>query len=433
MARRRGLGLGLGLGLGSGGESELPIKPLRIIANGGYLSDDLIGDRSRSEARTDCLVGGQPVSEISFIYFNGYLNTGEKVGSNNITIRCCLEKITGGAAYHIGTFEGQEEFVLAPGQWVRTDPFYPSDFGLSSFPANWQGKARTDCVVGAGGKWPITGNALVGGETDTGSVTNRSNAASTQIYGTGPLTMPSGGQARYAFTPQAIVGRWVNTPDISAMLLGTSVLRGSNGSFDDYNGSGIGGGYFRDGIRSVNGRSIPHVQFSRPSEAVKDWAGKNNFRKYIMQYCTHLATDYGYNDIPTRSTAQIIADLKNLYLDFKTNGAGVKNITQMPIWPNATSTDSFATPAGMTAASGWEVGGKRDVINTAFASLLGAPDGFNDSVDINSAWQDQTKLDVWKSDGTPSKYASDPLHPTQFAHNIAKSLVTTVANLWTTS
>lgn len=423
------------------GENEIQINPYpplngneRVIGKGGATGHLLLANTTytRNESRWPIVVGRQPVKSIRFVYWNGYVSQGEKNTGNALTIRCALEY--NGVTVQVAINKSMSGYLLSNGGYVVTEQILPSAFGLSEFPANALLWARTDTTHSSSDDWPFPGDgssSVYSVEARAGNPIGQiSNAATSQLLNSGPITTPAGGLQDYrCFGPAAIIGEWADEHDISLMLDGDSIPSGYNDTQDN----GItGGGFITHGTRSVGGGIIPSVKIARASERALNW-GTAPFRKYLMRFCTHYISNIGTNDIQvdSRTAAQVLANKQTIWADFRANGAGPQYVIDVPLAPRVTSTDSYVTTANQTPASvRFNVGANRDQLNSSILALLGQSNGPDDIIDVNLDWQDVTDTKAWKVTGVPNAPTSDGTHPSAAYHSTAGSRIATDAATW---
>lgn len=439
------LNLSIGVGIGScAGEISMGI-PLngneRVIAKGSTMPtvNNYSGlNRTRIEGRGLVLLGGQPAKSIRLVFWNGYITIGEKSGSNALTIGCAIENLTGGAGNvtKVGKFGASTYKRLNAGEYAVSEPFYPADFGLSEFPANWEARWRTDCTFDVQGHlipYPASPSQSI-----SGIYSCASNSSTSQLANTGALVTPSASSPIFGKTdsstdagrlqPVAIIGEWVSTADISVAIFGDSIQERYNDTAVD-DGT-VGGAMSVRGLRSVSGRSVPWVKMAKQSERATYWSGSSNsFRKLLMGFCTHMIDNTGTNDINASiSPATTLTSLQLIWSDFKANAKGAKRIIRLPLLPLTSSTDSWATTANQTPAANYGAGGNRDTLNSTIAAAIGTGGYPDELVNINSVLEVSNK---WVVNGTANYATDDGTHPTPAGHALAGALITTAAASWT--
>lgn len=432
--------LHLGLGVLQSAGFIAPPPPdygLRVVAKGGHLPSDgpfYVSGFTRSERRSRVLIGGQDVKSIRLVFCNLYLSQGEKNGTNAITVEAGFERLSGGAQTVMFTFDNgiNTTKTLAPGEYVMTDPILPSAFGLTTFAANSDWRARTGCMLpNTTSTWPHNSTNPVW-EPITGQYSAISSSATSQIPSTGALITPPGGTTssttdRRCYGPAAIIGEWASAPDVSLMISGDSIAEIQNDIQD--NGT-TGGGFMVHGVRSVTGRAIPHILCARSAERTVYWTS-SAFRKYLMQFCSHYIDNFGTNDVSDSASAATVLTRKQLiWTDFKTRGAGPKYIINTPVMVRATSTDSWQTTGNQTPNTGFAAGGVADTLNSSVLALVGTPNGPDQIVDTGLDWRDGTLTDRWKVNGTLNYPTSDGTHPSPTLHTAAAARLATAASSW---
>lgn len=242
-----------------------------------------------------------------------------------------------------------------------------------------------------------------------------SPAAASQLLNTGAMTTPTGGTPAGAAIAACLLGiPSVATP--SVVIVGDSI---ANGSTDNARG------YIIRGLDSVNGYNVP---WSRST--VNSWsynaASTSTQIQAIWPYCTHILFELGVNDIQNgRTLLQIQTDMTTLWTAAKAvtgpYGKPLK-VYQTIITPKTTSTDSFATTANQTLATGFTTGGIRDQLNAWIKAQvgLGLLDGY---VDPTIYCEDQSNFGKWVVNGTANYATADGIHPTSTFHQAMAAAV----------
>lgn len=431
----RGFGFAQGFGFGGSGAGSgtpAPAPALRQATNRGHPYSNL-GSASTTnnvcaETRRLYTIGGAAQSELRFIFSGYYVDTtgsGSPTNSqelncgNAVTIECAVEI---GAQVKQITFNALPTGVILDGiaEYV-SDPLLPSLFGLQSFAANSQFWYRERRTIALNEKFVRLGafNKL------TGENTVFSNGASaSQVMATGVLTVPAGGaqQSGPMFCPVAIVGKAVGNPDIAVGGFGDSIMDGFNatGRNGNSDGSDSKAGFFVQGLRGVNGRTIPNINFGASSTKgtntvlMPDAGTAFQKRAALLKYITHAIENFGTNDIGTAAGSSLpVADIMaaKRILWGKLRAGGVGKIYAVPLIPRTSSTDSWATVANQTPINAdFAPGGKRDQINTQLQAAVtaGELDGY---FDLNASMADATSPEKWAATGTANGVSADGTHP----------------------
>lgn len=403
----------------------------RVVAKGGYMPiiQSYVSGYTRGERRSRVLFGGQACDEVRLVFWNGHIYQGEIAGANSITIEAGLERVDVPQTVMF-TFDGGSSTKSLPaGEWCVTDPIKASAFGLSNFAANSDFRARTGVVLASTTQgWPYTDSTP---EVISGQRTAVSSSASSQINATGALTTPSGGISNSTtdtncFSPLAIIGKWTGTPDISVFIQGDSIMQKALDVADD---GAVGGGFGVRAMRSVNGRAVPFINMARSAERAEYYTeSKSRFRRFMMQFCTHMVDEMGVNDLSAGTSAVQIVTYKSLvWQHFKRWAKGSKYIAQTSITTRTTSMDNWATVVNQTPVSGFGSGEAREQLNTALAAL---PTNVNQFVDLRSAVDDGAAPQKWKATGSAYGYVGDGTHPNANGHGPMATLLNAAVSLW---
>lgn len=410
------------------------LEELRIVGRGGFVptATTYPAGNTRSERRSRLVLGNGPVEYIRLQYANRVLADGERAGPNAITVEAGIEY---NGVTVMASFGGASTRSIAAGAWALSDPIYPAAFGLSEFPANWDAFVRTGCIVSSGQSWPFTEYQQY--ETIAGVYAVVSNSASSQIAGTGPLAIPTGGATGSSpnigcFGPSAILGKWKGAGDISVLALGDSIVDGLGDVTD--NGT-AGGGFINRGLRSVAGRSVPFLKISKSGERVEkfwsDWTS-GFYRRHMMQYATHLIDEFGTNDLFFGGTlAAILTNKQRIWECFRCIGKGPRRVSNIPLMPRTTTTDAFVTVANQTPVANYGIGQGRDSFNSSVTALVGQSSGPDQVIDVNMAIEDQTVKARWRVNGIAGAPTSDGIHPAATGAGWAGGAVTSAAQSWT--
>jgi len=343
----------------------------QIVANRGSLN--WFGDRAgggasnytRGEYRQKLTFGPSDIFDIRLCYGNYFSNggQGEFAGFNPITVEAGIE-LAEPALTVMATWQGAKAITIQPGCQVISDPI------PVNIPAGGFAWLRTGVIVSPGEVWP-TAQYFYGLPGDTFI---ESTSASTQVSGTGPMTVPSGGivaPSSTGFSAIAILG----IPRIkirSGIIVGDSI---SVGVADDADGNGNHGFI----SRGFSNNQIPYAKLGRQSETLRNQAGPAGYlRRTFFRYGTIAITNAGTNDISAeRTLSQLQADLTTLWAALKARGLKVHHVL---LFPRTTSTDAFATPSNQTYFSAaYAPGALRDQLNVWVRTQVGTLiDGYFD-------------------------------------------------------
>lgn len=354
----------------------------------------------------------------------------EATVGNAYTVRAALELSTGQVARF--KWGGADDGLVPDGSLgLVSDALTPADFGLSAFPTGAVAWIRWEVQAAVGGKFPVVSfSAASPGVTGEGNVVDDGTSAS-QLMATGAVSATGGWTANTSrHGPAAIVGRTA-TPQVSVLLAGTSIMQGAN----DTSGDGVNGagGFGRRGIAAVSGRTVVWGSIAHYGSTVQAMVGDR--KRDLFRYYTHVICDHGTNDLAAsgsnaRTAAQADADLASVIAYARS--LGIIRWDQTPTLPRVTSTDSYASDAGMTPVAGFEVGGKRDAYNALIAGRAGS--SINALLDdVRVAVESTTKPGVWKSTGSANAFTNDGIHPRggTFAHAAMAPAITAAVSAYT--
>lgn len=384
-------------------------RKLQVVATRGAIMGGQANSgttMTRGEHRMKVFFGPQPCRDVRLVFTNFVAGgaAAEGLGPNAITVEAAIETITP-AAFATVTFGGDNTVVIQPGAVAVSDPI-PLDFD-----ANAQAWIRTGVTVTLGQSWPRTSFFAISGEAQIEST----NAAS-QIQATGVLTNgASGSTATAGYIPTAIIGI-ATTPFPSIGLLGDSIMAGTVGDTSSAT-TGARGVYMR-GLFLDDGTVLPYSVLARASERAEWNIGASGYRRRsALDYCTHVISNYGTNDIAAgTSVANIQTYLTSLWTSAKRRNVKVYQALILP------RTDAGNT----TPASGFAVGAARDQVNTWIRAQAAAKviDGI---IDVNAVAEGVPGL--WAS----NSYTTDGTHPNATGSVAIAAAVRAVASTFSLS
>lgn len=321
---------------------------------------------------------------------------GEQAGPNDINIARCFELANGVSIDVVPVYyNGAKVKTVAPGATVFSDPV---GFTVPADTEFWLRCSTT--VASAGQQWPV---ARIPQSGENGY---QSTAATSQIDNSGPFTNPGGGvatgtgEAFNAASALCILG--IPETPVPAIIAVTDSI--GNGALASPVGDGNGNyGFLATGTYNVDGHAIPLMKLCRDQDQAQ-YLGlqrRAQRRLALMRYGTDLFDGYGTNDLVTgaRTVAQLQADKLKFWAYARSLGLRVWVMTLLP------RTDA----AGTTPLSGFEVGGKRDQINTWVRSQVGVTiDGI---VDMAAVYENPALPGTWLAGMT-----DDGTHPKTSAH-----------------
>lgn len=388
-------------------------KP-QIVGNGGMPNNtwgngaggrtDVMGDSRRLVN-----VGSSDVSQLQVAFAGFYVASGGGLGeadlANDYVATAALELVTP-STYQPAFFGNEASVNVAAGAPLVLST--PIGYAL---PAGTQLYVRTGASVDASTKVFPRRSSTTASSGQIGP-----SGTVSQVKGTGAITGSGGAMGYSAGVCQYALIGVPKTPMVSAVLLGDSIWEGAGDS------TGDAYGWMGYGARGMNlvPTPIPFVLQSSGGDFLSKNQSTNGIKKRSMwPYATDLFCELGTNDIATGAS---LATLQGYCLAIwgaakRTIGpyGRALRVHQMAILPRTTSTDSWATAANQTPATGFGVGGVRDQLNAWFLEKVA--DGTIDSViDCCSAVEDPANHAKWITNGTANYPTSDGVHPSQVMH-----------------
>jgi hypothetical protein len=169
-------------------------------------------------------------------------------------------------------------------------------------------------IIFAGARNTATGEGYTAGVGNTNVMTTTNPGVDTLAYG-----------------PSAIIAE---TDIPSILLVGDSRMVGENDGAAATNDAGLKG----EVERSLRQFAFINAAVTQEQVAKCIEAGKFTQRLALAEYCTHVVSNYGVNDMSTvRTTAQIKADLETFWALFDLP------VFQLTVAPYSSSSDSWAT------------------------------------------------------------------------------------------
>lgn len=260
---------------------------------------------------------------------------------------------------------------------------------------------RTQCTVSAGQTIPSGLQISASGEACYAS-----NAAS-QTFGTGPLSLPSGGTTLdRGYGPMALIGTPAD-PATPAFFLWTDSI--GQGLSDTIAGDSNGnyGPYERGLWNSWRGGTPGQYRAVRAGDTLSLNTRVNSiYKRWGLQYATDAICALGNNDAAGSSVSTIKSRLLENWAACAAYGVRAH---QALLLPRTTSTDGWTTAVGQTPASGYEPGGTRDQINTWIRTQVGVT--IASIIDLNTLYEDQNTPGVWATNGNQNYLTADGTHP----------------------
>lgn len=215
-----------------------------------------------------------------------------------------------------------------------------------------------------------------------------------------PATV-SNGTGNRGFSPVAIIGNQTRGKPF-VVIVGDSIATGQG----DISGVGQATTYGRDDYgfvkRALDAGTVPYLSLSKPGDRslAFNTAGSRTLSKQLIALCAlnRMIDQYGVNDVQNSDT---LANLKS-YCQTRwaeARALGIGKIFATTITPKTTSTDWWRTTGSQTMATGFTVGGVRQLFNDWIRSGGdGFQDGFFEAADtIESA----RNSGLWIASPTP--------------------------------
>lgn len=309
--------------------TQLP-KILAPVASGcqptsstAAASGSFLGTNSRKQHYSPI-----PLSELRLSYGNFYNNNGQEDDSlvGDVAVDCAIEYPAG--VYTPVYFQGKRVVTINPGGVAESDPV------SVPIPANTQFFTRSYMQISSTTlQFPILGPAVQaqGEQAISETLANQDKTISGTITGGG-----------YGFPPMRI-RHLVARGTLVLGAVGDSIITGSGDTTDVYRGWF---GIATAGVVCVQKVSLTSNRASFEASAV------GRYRRWQLLENVNVAIDeLGINDLSnSRTLAQIQADLLTVWQAL--NARGIK-VWRTTIFPQTTSTDSWATTANQTVRA-WE-------------------------------------------------------------------------------
>lgn len=376
----------------------------QIVATRGQMPGRavIVASMTLHESKTRVKFGPKPCTDIRVAFPGFSLSTaagGETDLPNDLTILGAIERISPNHAKFF-SLNGQRAMTVAAGGGLTiTDPV-GMDFAADD-EAQIQYEARFD-----------SGDTALSQLSNLEALSNyslayRSSALTTGQVGTaGAWSVTDRGANKNVGGFSAILGVPTD-PFPSALIVGDSIAEGRE---DNSTGDAYGNhGYIQRGLYDAGpgGSAVPWACVAVAGEKVSTIvAGGAAQRLTLLKYASHCILNMGVNDI---ADAVSLATLQDRY----TSGwASIKRygvrLYQCKITPRTTSSDSWATLANQTLATGHDVGGLRDQLNAWFDTQVGtAIDGVIDP----NVYCESGSTGKWAVDGNANYATADGVHP----------------------
>lgn len=253
--------------------------------------------------------------------------------------------------------------------WVRI--FWTSTAGVFSIPHDIDGASRP----GSGLEVAVSG---LTDKTMGGTVTAADNE----------------------FSPVAIIG---TTTRPSFVIVGDSIGLGdtSRETVGDISGD------FGVVARSI-GPQYAYASYCQNGDQAEDIVASHTNRVALFAYASHLACEYGSNDLYTNSAATAtVQTLLQTIWGYMTALGAEKKVYQTTITPRTTSSDNWATTVNQAQVSG-TINGRRTALNDW---IRGIPTGAHGYFDVADAVETSRNSGLWVVTGVANAYTPDGIHP----------------------
>lgn len=202
------------------------------------------------------------------------------------------------------------------------------------------------------------------------------------------------------FSPVAIIG---TTTQPSFVIVGDSIGLGDSSRETVGDASGDFGVVAR-GI----GPSYAYASYCQNGDQAEDIVASHTNRAALFAYASHLACEYGSNDLYTNSASvATVQGLLQTIWGYMTALGPEKKVYQTTITPRTTSSDSWATTENQAQVSG-TINGRRTTLNDW---IRGVPSGAHGYFDIADALETSRNSGIWKVTGVANAYTADGIHP----------------------
>lgn len=385
--------------LSSAGSSAL--RPLMLIATRGEVPGARVqasdGNHLRFTGRSYHKTGGA-AKTIAASWQNFYLGTNrvETNVGNTVTIKAHFEIPGAATPVVVATWTGASSGTMPDGaEDFQCDEIPASAFGYASeIPAGTAVYIVTELTVTSAQYYPYT---LATTSAEKGTY---GSGATSQIGTAGAIVNQEGGAAASFIGPAAVLGRSATTIK-SAILFGNSLVYG----YKDNKGWGDnGGGFFVRAAWNGGGTPMPWARQAMSSTTTEQAIASCTKQSALWKYATHFINDLGTNGLAAGNSASkekaFIDALHKL-----TVAKGCKPVQMKIINRVLSSTDAFATEANQTVLSGFETGGKKDVLNALIDTSVGL--SIVAAINANVGWAGTTYTDRIAAPGI----TDDGVHP----------------------
>lgn len=413
-----------------GASNRTPSQPRRIIVGhrgqvvGNFAS--VMGDPNdytRNENRWIFVTPPVWVTDLQFAYANWQISNGQQPAPN--VLNSIDMGIEVGSVFERMFFNNLTSATsLATTSTVLSDP-YPM-----AFAPNTLLPVRNEAVVASGGQ--VVAGTLFSMAGDNAVA---SSSGTSQIPGTGPIVVPSGGaQLTYGYSPLAMIGL-PEYPTVAVGMITDSIGWGlnDNGTGGPFtNGGGDGNGNFGWIQRGLwNSWRSPYTGLlgtpgqyrgCRSGDLLSLNTQTNSWLKLSMlSFCTHAIEALGSNDaVAGTSLATMTAELLYIWGAMRAHGCKVYSALLSP--RTSSVSGQWLSAADQAYAANFQPGGLRDQLNLfkRQAFQTGLIDGI---LDPNAVWEDPSAPGKWITNGAANYLTADGIHSTPIGYALAGSVV----------
>jgi lysophospholipase L1-like esterase len=395
-----------------------PLTPGQIygqIATNCRLVNAKAGTNKGISARNHHRARGS-ISEVAMVLPNWYVERSASKFEypNNAGTICAASVEYPAGTFHRLTFDGAVRQLANGGDFIVSS-FVPVTIPDSAeFWTNiWVSAASTILFFnGSTGQVAANGEKGTVSTTEVTDFTMNSHTGSAQTYGLWPL---------------ALIGRTTARP---LVVLSDSIGEGVGDVADSADHVGM--------LARFAGPSHPYINLSQSGDRLELFRQSNSKRLALLAYAKNVIFGMGVNDIGVgRTLPQIQSDMIAIWTLAKARLPQAGRILQTTITPSTTSTDSFATLANQTAAPNFSTSGTgtreqlNDWLRDGAPMLAGAPAStgtpnalragnalhpLHAVLDLADTVESARNSGKWSVDGTASKWTTDGLHPSAYAH-----------------
>lgn len=301
--------------------------------------------------------------------------------------------ITASIEYPAGTF-AQITFASSATGTIADIGILFSDYITVSIPSGATFWVRTFWHSTAGCLYNTWQNAFLGEAVALSATVISDQTLSGTITNSGSFSYP----------PIAILGM---TRNASVITAGDSIGAGTSDTEDT--SASVTGRNGKIGIVARSLGSTPFLNLSVAAENATNFLSSGTARKLLLSKGSHLITEFGANDVGSRTPAQILTSLQSIWA----LGWSGQKIYQTTLPPRTTSADGWTS--GTQTVMSWEA--TRVSFNANVRAILSGSTG---SYDLASAVETALNSGLWIFSPTPP-YTADGLHPNTAGYAVVQN------------